>query len=430
MELELGVGKRLPRSVGHGEGNEQSDAACRQARIRTQEQYPYVSQRMTQDYHLYYQLYPYRSAQPRARLSVIGHETVTSLGLVHGIASIIGTELQKRSEVPPSLHRAQQELSQVAAALLSLRERLCSQEASGETSPPSPEERLHVFRDEGLPLADTLRTAAKSLQASGLDLKNILPDAEIWIERVVQATEHIWVTLDCMTNAHLELPSFLTDWLKIRDRIRSQVLTGDFQALEPLWQALQNPESDIRREAAILLGHIKDSRSVGPLIAALNDPVIEVRTDAAETLGILVDKRAADALHLAIPRIGNAAAIALHRLGDPRGKEYVLSVLRDGDLEQRRSAVTILGTLHDSTVIETLIANLNDPDRGVRWGAAWSLGELRDPRAVKPLIMALAEEVQITPKDIIETYPARAVLRSALTRIGGPEAAWALEHYT
>ncbi len=385
---------------------------------------------MTQVYHLYYSLYPYRLALPSERLSVIAHQIVTPLGLVHGIASIIETEAQKLSDVPPSVYRAQQELSQIAAALSSLREHLCAQEASGEASSPSPEERLNIFRDEGLPLADTLRTAAKCMQASGLDLKNILPDAEIWIERVVQATEGIWVTIDCMTNSHLELPSFLTDWLQIRDRIRSQVLTGDFQALEPLWQALQNPESSIRREAAILLRHIKDSRSVDPLIAALNDPVIEVRTDAAETLGILADKRAADALHMAIPQIGNAAAIALHKLGDPRGKEHILSVLRDGSLEERRWAIMTLGTLHDSTLVETLIANLNDPDRGVRWGAVWSLGELRDPRAVKLLIMTLAEEVQIMPKDIVETYPVRAILRSALARIGGPEAAWALEHYT
>ncbi len=383
---------------------------------------------MTPNSQLYYRLYPYRSAQPSERLSVIAHEIFTSLGLVHGIASIIETEFQKLSDVPPSVYRIQQELSQAGATLSSLRERLCGRKASGDTSPLSPEERLNVFRDEGLPLADALRTAAKSMQASGSDLKNILPDAEIWIERVVQATGHIWVTLDCMTNAHLELPSFLADWLKIRDRVRSQALEGDSQALEPLWQALQNPESDIRREAVILLRHIKDPRSVDHLITALNDPVIEVRTDAAETLGILADKRAAEVLYLAIPQIGNPAAITLHKLGDPRGKEYFLNLLRDGSLDQRRWAVMILGTLHDSTVVETLIAYLNNPDRGVRWGAAWSLGELRDPRAVKPLIMALAEEVQITPKDIVETYPVRAILRSALARIGGPEATWALKH--
>jgi HEAT repeat protein len=233
-----------------------------------------------------------------------------------------------------------------------------------------------------------------------------------------------------MTNSHLELPSFLMDWLQIRDRVRSQAFAGDSLALDPLWQALQNPESDIRCEAAILLRHIKDSRSVDPLIAVLNDPVIKVRTNAADTLGVLADKRAADALHLAIPQIGNTAAIALHQLGDPRGKEYFLSLLTDGSLEQRRSAIMTLGTLHDSTVIETLIANLADPDRGVRWGAAWSLGELRDPRAIRALIIALAEEVQITPKDAVEAYPVRAILRSALARLGGPEAVWALEHYT
>jgi HEAT repeat protein len=47
--------------------------------------------------------------------------------------------------------------------------------------------------------------------------------------------------------------------------------------LPALVEALQNPVSNLRKEAAIALGEIGDTRAIAPLEAALADPDPDVR---------------------------------------------------------------------------------------------------------------------------------------------------------
>ena len=59
---------------------------------------------------------------------------------------------------------------------------------------------------------------------------------------------------------------------------------GDSRAVEPLIQALQNPEGVVREEAAWALGELKDVRASKSLLHALRDNEIAVRREAAKAL--------------------------------------------------------------------------------------------------------------------------------------------------
>lgn len=60
-------------------------------------------------------------------------------------------------------------------------------------------------------------------------------------------------------------------------------------AVEPLINVLANKDAAVRRNAAEVLGRIKDGRAVKPLIGALRDADMSVRYDAIEALGEIKD---------------------------------------------------------------------------------------------------------------------------------------------
>ena len=103
--------------------------------------------------------------------------------------------------------------------------------------------------------------------------------------------------------------------------------------MEPLIQALQEENDDVRLRAADALGEIGDSRAIEPLVQALRDEDRDVQFEVAEALGMMGER-----------------------------------------------------------AVEPLMQALRDEDHNVRWGAASALGKIGDSRAVEPLIQALKDE--------------------------------------
>jgi HEAT repeat protein len=141
-------------------------------------------------------------------------------------------------------------------------------------------------------------------------------------------------------------------------------------AVEPLLQALKGKNAAIRRDAASVLGRIRDRSAVDPLLAALKDAEPSVRRSAASALGEIGDVRALEPL--------------VEALGDPNGhvvRESVDSLRRIDHAWKKLKAA--------ETVLPRFIAKLKDNDPGIGENAAWVLGEFGDPDAVNPLLDAL-----------------------------------------
>ena len=154
---------------------------------------------------------------------------------------------------------------------------------------------------------------------------------------------------------------------------------SDVETVAPLVEFLQDPDADLRIQAALALGEQRDPRAVPALLGALEDPDENVRYHAVEALGKLRAPEAADALaavaetrdfFLAFPALD-----ALAGIGDPRVAPRVVPLLEDELL--REAAVEVLGRLGDEETVAPLAALLNEPGAPAR-AVAGALAALHD----------------------------------------------------
>lgn len=180
--------------------------------------------------------------------------------------------------------------------------------------------------------------------------------------------------------------------------------------------SLQDPDSVIRRKAAVELHRHPGEIVVSSLIRALKDPTPDVRGAAAESLRLLHDPRAVEPLielvetdaedgpvYYAINALGDirtsraieALVFALNQrkgdlstlafqLGEARARgavESLIQLLRDGTPYQRRHAAMALGSIGELAAVEPLEEALHDSDEGVRERARNALNQLRGSSA-------------------------------------------------
>lgn len=127
-----------------------------------------------------------------------------------------------------------------------------------------------------------------------------------------------------------------------------------------LISALTCKKSEVRENAARLLGEIGSRKAVDALIVALGDPDGHVRYSANEALG----------------NIGLEQAEI----------ERIIRMLESDEASERAGAATTLGHLKEKSALEKITELLNDGDQGVRLDAIKALGNLGDPRAIEPLV--------------------------------------------
>ena len=136
--------------------------------------------------------------------------------------------------------------------------------------------------------------------------------------------------------------------------------------------------------------------AVEPLIEALRDPQARASVYAAEALG---------------------------QIGDARAVESLIIALRDSRYGVRASAARALGQLRDTRAVEPLIAAVGDPDRNVTTQAIEALVHIGDRRALEPLAHLAWDRYDQTAR--VDAIDERAI--KALGRIGGAEALPKLE---
>lgn len=172
---------------------------------------------------------------------------------------------------------------------------------------------------------------------------------------------------------------------------------GDPSGIEAVRPLLDDPEPELRRVAAEVLG-LREPRAnlslppaprpepltsegLARIRAALAAEDPGLRIDAANALGNALDPRTVPDL---VPRLGDpepgarqAVAYALGNIGDAGAVPGLLGAWPDPDAGVRRAIASALGAIGDPRAVPVLIEAIDDPDDHVRRQAAESLGNVR-----------------------------------------------------
>jgi HEAT repeat protein len=170
---------------------------------------------------------------------------------------------------------------------------------------------------------------------------------------------------------------------------------GGDKAVESLVLALKDSDYAVRRKTVDVLGKIGSNKAVAPLIQALKDSDNYVRENAVEALGKIGGEKAVEALIQTLEdsddNVSWNVVVALDMIGSDRAIEALIQTLKDSDDNVRWNTIEALSTISNDKVIEPLIQSLKDPDDNIRWKVAEALGMIGNDQAIKPLIQSLKD---------------------------------------
>lgn len=146
-----------------------------------------------------------------------------------------------------------------------------------------------------------------------------------------------------------------------------------------LLEHLRDPDPDVRKFVADILGNIGDRSSIPSLVESLRDPDANVSAAAAENLGKIGDSRAVAPLVEALGKndvwFRYSVLGALARIGDPVPFAVFSPLIND--ILLKRPVFECLGALGDREAVPVLIEGMQDHVRAVREAAAGALLRLR-----------------------------------------------------
>ncbi len=186
-------------------------------------------------------------------------------------------------------------------------------------------------------------------------------------------------------------------------------------AVQPLIEALKDPNYGVRESAAYALGEIKDPSAIAPLIEVLEDEHEHVRYSAQEAL-VEIGTQAVERLNTCLKdgdsHIRKEVAYILGQIKDIRSAEPLLVALKDTSEDVRKEVIESLGAINDVSPLESaivpLIKALKDTNEAVRLRSAYILADIGSP-AIEPLIEALKDD------DRNVRYAAAEAIRFAAT---------------
>ena len=180
---------------------------------------------------------------------------------------------------------------------------------------------------------------------------------------------------------------------------------GGDNAVDALITALKKDKQGVvRQEAAIALGTIKSQKSADPLLDIIRTDKYETaRLEATKALReispTLVDKGLVDIIKKGrgsfeegheVQSVQNEVIGALLTNGNATTTSFLLDALKSANNEWTRWAIVyMLGVIHNSAALDTMLEELKNPSYVIRKEAVTRLGGFKDRKTVEPLIAIL-----------------------------------------
>ncbi|BBH41622.1 HEAT domain protein repeat-containing protein [Microcystis viridis NIES-102] len=170
---------------------------------------------------------------------------------------------------------------------------------------------------------------------------------------------------------------------------------GSETAIPRSLKALENSDRNARRNASFPLGKIGSETAIAGLLKALEQSNRNIRGKAAAALGKISPETAIAGLLKALEQsnrnIRGKAAAALGNIGSETAIAGLLKALEQSNRNIRGKAAAALGNIGSETAIAGLLKALEHSDEDVRRYAAEALGNIGSETAIAGLLKALED---------------------------------------
>jgi putative membrane-bound dehydrogenase-like protein len=188
----------------------------------------------------------------------------------------------------------------------------------------------------------------------------------------------------------------------VNDRAIEVLVNKGEEAVEPLINALNSAEEDVRTAAVFALYRINSEATAKAIISALADQSATVRTAAARVLGLMKEKDAVDPLMELVrkeqPSVRRQAATALGQIGDTQAIEALLEA--SVETEDRFVEHSIIHALTLLSTPAPLLDALNHSSAKVQKTAAIALdqmdGQPLEKHHMAPFLQSKEQELRKT----------------------------------
>ncbi|MBN2371936.1 MAG: HEAT repeat domain-containing protein [Vicinamibacteria bacterium] len=199
-------------------------------------------------------------------------------------------------------------------------------------------------------------------------------------------------------------------------------------AIDDLVMALNDPNDGVRAQVVTALERLGAEKAGGALIPLLNDDSMDVRSRAIRAVKELRVRDAAPMLREIYaanrPRgVQQAALASLSHIGDPRQRDFFLSLAQDPDPETRRWVIEGLARISDRSLLAAFKKDFQrERDESLRLAHAFALTLLGDRAFIDTLVLGLSSRTSgmRCRKYIIEL--GRAYLTDLYPYLGDPDA--------
>ncbi|NEQ67431.1 MAG: HEAT repeat domain-containing protein [Symploca sp. SIO2D2] len=184
-----------------------------------------------------------------------------------------------------------------------------------------------------------------------------------------------------------------------------ETIPGLRKAIQASEMKDSNEDSDVRRVVAERLGELDSPVAIPRLLQALEDEDFLIVVSAGIALGGLINRFPAELLKALEDKNSNMrknAALALRHMDSQQTISGLIKALKDENSGVRCTVAETLGELGSPEVIPELLQTLKDKDSNVRRNAAVALGKLSSPEAIPRLLSALQDQDSSVHRSVVE----------------------------